>query len=384
MENTVKEEFDRIKYNIFYMDWNVISYLRNPDDIKNDELRKRTLCLSNILFGILNKNYFVIPYSNAHLLDIFNGSKEYEKPSLEFIDKISSNWQISEEFSNKEILRIDKIQNIFDNYNSYHESLTETNKYTICLSQLLEPLFDFVKQYIEYTTDLNETTQKHKEEIADLLTCLFPMNDEELKIKLLKKNKNYKFNLKDLEGKKIKFPNYESAKAKCPHKNIKEIVDFCIKMSDLPFDSLEDIKIKLNFNNYTPALSQFHNKISNLYFLAEFINVSTEKLDSKTAFQGIVNDQFHINYGLRCNIFITEDDALYKKGKFIKDWIQSNTHIFKIDDFNRHLLCLITKQALQNSSEVSINRDEFIYTFKDNEDQVIKEYTISLDEINNC
>ena len=57
MENTVKEEFDKTKNSIFYMDWNVISYLRNPDDIKNDELRKRTLCLSNILFGILNLRF---------------------------------------------------------------------------------------------------------------------------------------------------------------------------------------------------------------------------------------------------------------------------------------------------------------------------------------
>ncbi len=383
MEEKIKEEFDRIKHNIYYMDWNVISYLRNPDEIKNnDELKNKTLCLDNILFGLLDKRYFVIPYSNAHLLDIFNCSKEYEKPSLDFIDKISSNWQVSEHYDDKEVLRIDKVPNIFENYNSYHEQLIETNKYTESLSQLFTPLFDLVKQYIEYTSDLHDITPEHKEEIKDLLTCLFPMDDEELKIKLLKKNKNYKFNLRDLEGKKIKFPNIESAKAKCPKKNIKELVDFCIKISDLPFDSLEDIKNKIQFNNYTPALSNFNNKINNLYFLAEFINVSTEKLDSKTAFQGIVNDQFHINYGLRCNIFITEDDALYRKSLFIKDWIQSNTHVFKIDDFNRYLLCLITKQAINNSSEPPTDRNDFTYTFTDNNNKVIKEYKITLDEIN--
>ncbi len=88
----------------------------------------------------------------------------------------------------------------------------------------------------------------------------------------------------------------------------------------------------------TPALSIFINTVFNLYFLAEFISVSTEKLKSKTAFKGIINDIYHLSYGLRSNCFVTEDDALFKKAVFIKEYLGLNSRIYKLDDINKILL----------------------------------------------
>ena len=143
-----------------------------------------------------------------------------------------------------------------------------------------------------------------------------------------------------------------------------------------PFESLSDFIAQAPLTQDSPALSDFYNNIHKLYFLSEFINVSSEKLKSKTAFQGIVNDICHISFGLRCNCFITEDDALYKKAVFINDWMKRNPNVFKIDDFIKYSLNIFSKVYMKNFKKEE--EEELIFTFNKDNGNLIKEYAIRL------
>lgn len=375
MERNLNNNFELIKNNVIYMDWNVISYLCNPKSINNKKLKSEVICLTYILFEYLDINYLAIPYSNAHLLDVMNGAQEFEEQSLKMLDFISNGVEIAEYQKNKESLIIYKVENILDNFSSYKEHLKDIKKESKNISTLLSPIFEFVKNYIEYTSEISSPDENVKDEIKDLTSCLFSFENEELTTKLFRKNKKYKFESKKIFGKKIKFPLYDSVKAKYPDKDIKELVDLCFKLSDFPISSYDEF-IK-NFSiPATPALSSFNNRINDLHSLAEFINVSSEKLDSKSPFQGIVNDQFHLAYGLRCTFFITEDDALYKKAVFIKEFINSGTGVFKIDEFNKYLLKNISKQLSTKSNN---EKKVFSFKFNDSEGNLIKEYIIEIE-----
>ncbi len=112
----------------------------------------------------------------------------------------------------------------------------ETEKYTNNLYQQFKPFCTFVRDYITINSDLEKMNNKQKEDLNKLLNCIFPTNDEEKNIQLLKLNKNNKFNLKDFNNARIRFPNYKKIKKLYPKKDIKEIVDICIKKCDLPLE----------------------------------------------------------------------------------------------------------------------------------------------------
>jgi hypothetical protein len=326
------KQFDMIKDNVIYIDWNLLSDIFDQNlSVKNPNLSTSVNALKEILINKLNPATFVVPYSHGHFLDIRNGAQELVAEKLTKLGTLSENWEISEDKDDQERVRLEKTH-IHEWYAYCDRYLSETRVNMDQLNQLLSPLLKMQKDTFEYYAEIEGTPLETKESLKKLAQHLAPTDSEEKNIELLKLAKNTRLNAKDSGGQKIRFPIYESVKKKHPNLRPQELVDMAFKISDLPCNSLAEA-LKVVPWREIPGFSKFHNQVSNLYSLAEFVGVSSEKLKSKTAFQGITNDHFHLSYGLRCHVFLTADDALFRKAVFIRDWLGMSTKIFKAQDF---------------------------------------------------
>ncbi|MBA7698838.1 hypothetical protein ES703_107520 [subsurface metagenome] len=68
MQTDIQKEFEQIKNNVIYIDWNVLTYLFDPSILKR-VLKAKVKCLSHLYINNINHEKTVFPYSNAHLLD---------------------------------------------------------------------------------------------------------------------------------------------------------------------------------------------------------------------------------------------------------------------------------------------------------------------------
>src|SRR4030042_1593696 len=118
MSDSVKGEFNMIKDCIIYLDWNIMSYLSDPSNLEND-LKKKCICFDATLAQLIDRNRTAIPYSNGHFLDIRQGSPELTEAKLKVLTQISRGWRISEDQSDRSLLRLDKAADILLYYREY-------------------------------------------------------------------------------------------------------------------------------------------------------------------------------------------------------------------------------------------------------------------------
>ena len=107
----MSEEFEKIKSRIAYFDSNVIQYMMNQESL-NGELRANILVLLHLIQNEFNRDNWCLPFSQAHLEDISFSREEYIKKDLEYLYDFSRGWVISEDISNRNLMRIDKVINI--------------------------------------------------------------------------------------------------------------------------------------------------------------------------------------------------------------------------------------------------------------------------------
>ncbi|MDC7227001.1 MAG: hypothetical protein PQJ61_09580 [Spirochaetales bacterium] len=202
MNNTDWDEYENIKDNIIYLDWNIISYLNKGLDLHN-EMDRKIYCLSYVMNNILNRRKCVFPYSNGHFLDIKMGSDELIDNCLQQLFDISGGWEIYENPRNQDELMIIKT-NIRERYREYSDYLDKQNEYAnknkVNLEKLIQPYRDNANVIIA-NNNLKNTDVDMVNKVFD---ALMYGEDQSPQIEVMKLNKF----LRNIKGeKKIKYPN---------------------------------------------------------------------------------------------------------------------------------------------------------------------------------
>jgi hypothetical protein len=108
MRIDISEEFERVKDNLIYVDWNTISYISRLSIIKDTKLQKECNALSLIFKKLRIEGNQAFPYSIAHFLDIRNGDPIYLDKKILALEEFSSGWTLQEDVSNEFILKLEK------------------------------------------------------------------------------------------------------------------------------------------------------------------------------------------------------------------------------------------------------------------------------------
>jgi len=168
-------------------------------------------------------------------------------------------------------------------------------------------------------------------------------------LRLNKKVRNIKL---DTNGSHIKF-TILTKKQMNESTDLKSIVNTALSKSIIDFTLMTkwfDVLIPI----LKLVMSDFNIEVLRLSFLCDFIELTNEKLQKKTSFEGIINDNFHLSFGLRLPFFITEDKNLKIKAEFIKRWLNLPVQIFNMESFIKEVLTKSYRNEDNNDKQLTI------------------------------
>ncbi|TGM88719.1 hypothetical protein [Leptospira licerasiae] len=359
------EEFENIKDNIAYFDWNIIHYLYHPENLSPD-LARKIFCLSYLLRKVIIRDRWAFPFSQAHLQDIAQGSSDLIELKLKLLDHFSRGWLIHEDFNQNFALRMDKPTNIQDYYNWFIDANEASNSMT-------EKTFESIKPIIEQTAEyLRSQASKYPE--SSYTEFLFKLADSLLSEdagleahRILKEIK--KQGLKDGT---IRFPQVDKKVVDLQNDDLHVEINKALSKSNIPISSYEEY-IAMFHPKEIDLLSEFQNQILKLTGFADYVGLASENFKKSTAFKSMTTDQRHLSCGLKCRFFITADKNLLQKAKFIKTWLNLDILIFDIDEF----VIFILKQNLRQMNIENPNPiNNLTYNFCDDEGKIVHSYQI--------
>ncbi|MBK9498647.1 MAG: hypothetical protein IPO06_04545 [Leptospiraceae bacterium] len=364
----MSEEFEKIKSRIAYFDSNVIQHMMNQESL-NGELRANILVLLHLMQNEFNRDNWCLPYSQAHLEDISNSKEEYIKKDLEYLYNFSRGWVISEDISDRNLIRIDKVISIQEYFDWFIKQKETSDRDLKVMNEIFNPIYSEVSILFKEF----KNTQDHKnQEVEDILEILNSFNDPDFGLKVLKLNKKMKMN-NNKEG-NIKYPQINIESLNESGSALKEKVHKLLQNSKFPIKSFEEFRERF-FNTHYSILSDLHNEILCLSLFAEYLGIVQEKANKENSFNSIITDQKHLTYALKSKVFISADERLLKKAQFIKAWIGSNTLIFNIKEFNEFLLRQIVIQDIEAGIK---SNEQHTFNFFDSDSQLIKSYLIQV------
>lgn len=359
-------EFERIKDRSVYFDWNIISYFcfpkHNPEGIFRD-----AYCLKQLLDECISRDDYVYPFSEAHLHDIHQGDQLSLETKLKFLQGFSRGWLIHRDPVLKQNLRLDKLQNLTDFYDQIFkdsdrfQGISDTEE----IKSIKANFAAQIDQSIEAATDINQKNML--QEFARIVRA--PDNG----LDVLRFNKKYR-NL----GPKhtaVKYAHLSPNALNLDPEDFKAAVKKALAASNLPIRSYEDF-VALCYPVRNEYFSDFMNDVMQSAGFADYLGLAQEKLDKDSAFTAITTDQRHLKYGLSCNYFISADERLILKAKFVKKWLGLNVKIFNIEDFTRYILKDI-ESFLRSKRDIQFR--QFSFEFRDEDKNVLKKYSLPLD-----
>ena len=214
-----------------------------------------------------------------------------------------------------------------------------------------------------------------KKELEKLLSA-FSSGDAGINLDLLRFNKKLRTGNLTLKGRRVQFPNVPiNAIGKSPQELV-GLIDKFLGKSDYPFKTFDSLYRSLGFLDI-PFLSKFQIDVQKLSAICDIVGFTSEKLDKKTAFQSIVNDQAHLAHGLRCTCIISEDKNLLTKARFIRKMRQLPVEAFDIDSFVTDMLKRKFRHEHPSTTEQS--GKSILYTFADEKGNLLREYRIAFD-----
>ncbi|WP_246838324.1 hypothetical protein [Leptospira meyeri] len=361
-----KEEIFDFKKELIYLDSNIINYLYNKDSLGKD-IKESIQCFQMILGKLVGDNFYKTCYSHAHYLDISQGSSKYLKRDLKNLFKITQGIRIQEDYLDNFKLKIYQISNIEDDFKIYTDQASIANPFEF----VLKPLNFIVKTGIKFTSlFINE--KKHRDLINKFADA---MGNFDNGLEILRINKEMRNEFKNFSGIKISFPNIHQLPKKKQNLDVKELANEALKNSFFhiiftDYQKFFDFNKAIN-NTVTSKANQWIIKLTSL---AEFIGLVSEELKSPTAFKSITNDHIHLTYGLSCQFFITADIRLYKKAKFIINWLNLKSYVFTVDEFIEYVL----ESMFLTTKELGSEEKTTKFIFNDSEGNTIKEYIITI------
>lgn len=306
-----------------YLDWNVMSQMKNGTQ---DEL----------LNIVTNKKMFILPYSSAHISDIYNTppkndiQKGYIQSDLEFISKLTNNVFLSID-KDKSHWGNRKPKDIYDDRN-----LTKDISLDNILDTLSENMTEKQQKQVDklINTPIEPGLQAAIDNNNQSINVLFPDAHQNMTFgNLIKGIQKLNTSLNESDG----------------YKRLRELFQGGLSINrDRIFDSKDPYKLIEKAHSILPKpLSHFikntygpswYNNITNEYLLLDMhgyqednVNINPKK--RKETFKNTTEDAFHTAFGAMCDIYVLNDNKAYRKAKLVYEKTNQNTLIFKPKEF---------------------------------------------------
>lgn len=306
-----------------YLDWNIISYLKKEEYID----------LRNYIAEV--KDFFVFPYSRAHLQDL------YQSKSPTNVIKFEQDLETLTEICQTHLL---EYNNSIDAPYPYEctprqymerESLTlqtyksgfESISFTELIKSLMDATtFESIRNYL-YSTPLENPIENPSDGsyIQNLWDAILFILDNLSSI---------------LKNEKLEVEIYKSMCKVEGERSIQEIQN--INSYDI-FDYLNKLCISRTNKNLTDTilatLEKTNGKNSYNYFLAEYTTLAFcgYSRDKKRNILNIMTDALHAYYAMRCDVLVTKDDGMRKKAQAEFIHYNSPTKIITIEELRPFL-----------------------------------------------
>jgi len=323
-----------------YLDWNVITTLRQIENLTNND----DVITFNALFNVINsaRDKLVIPYSNGHLNDLMKsykkGERERVEQSLKFLSLLTQDVCLTQ-YWNEESAKWH-----YRNPEEYFSSLIEDGNGVDSTSfeSILTPLKEF-----------------GLDKIYDILK-IFPhnINFEQLEEHnsffsiFFKRAKNVNsmfaviqdfFDLtNEMKTNPVVYNELRSVfKTSIPLDQNIHNVDNVIEMLDktMPKTMLNKSFTELYQENSKTEMSKNkdYSKIIGTFLQLDFVGYGSDKLTEKNQYDNLFNDALHCFYGAHCDFFITGDKKTYKKTKAVYQNENIMTQVMKPAEFIEYL-----------------------------------------------
>ena len=333
-----------------YLDWNIISYLKEEEYID----------LRDYIAEV--KDFFVFPYSKAHLQDLYQSKSptntvKYEQDLetltdicethlLEYNDSTDAPYPYEctpRQYIEKESLTLQA-------YKSGFESISFTE---LIKSMMDATTFESIRNYL-FATPLEIP-------IENPYNGLLIRNIWDTIIFLLDNLSSI------LRNKKLEVEIYKSMCKIEGERSIQEMQN--IDSSDI-FDCLNELCISRTNKNLTDTILATLEKINGInsynFFLAEYTTLAFcgYSRDKKRNILNIMTDALHAYYAMRCDVLVTMDDGMRKKAQaeFIK--FNSPTKIITIEELRSFL-----ETELHNQYNLDYIQNEVIPKYSKGEDR---------------
>lgn len=314
-----------------YLDWNVIQYIKHEKVVegKFDAIRFKSFMKSL-------KGRYVFPASEGHLKDLAATFKKenwsYIEEDLSFLKEISEGLMLG-------LDRNDMLMPVKADINE------EFNK--IINEPEVEPGFSV--ESVSYQVDMDELSKESM--FRPFLEKNNGVLDATVMVSFLQKMwdsmdepDTYKSFRKEVECLHKKPPNQDTIIYKeSPYfKRVEAFFDIG-KISDLKelrenFDEIQSSFLAIDgrcIENLTKG-----EKIENAYYLLDFSPLFRDKISNRNRPSNMQRDLKNLFFASDAKYYVTEDDATYKKSKFVARFLGLPVRVVKMDELRLSLTCL--------------------------------------------
>ncbi|MEJ8844871.1 hypothetical protein WG954_20920 [Lacibacter sp. H375] len=319
-----------------YLDWNVITTLRQPENL----LSQDDIHTFNTLGAIINSSSenLIIPYSNAHLNDLLKSYKKGERKrvaeSLQFISILTKDVCLTQYWNDENAKWHQR------NPEEYFQDLIDNGEDVdmTSLDTILEPLkeyglgaiFDTFKQ-LPHDINFDEIEKYNPNFLlffkkAKLENSIYAVMEDFIGLtNEMKTNPTVYNELRNL------------FKTAIPLDSSIHNVDNVIEMLDntLPKTMLNKSFTQLYLENDKTETSKNkdYSKIIGTFMQLDFVGYGSDKLTEKNQYDNLFNDSLHCFYAAHCDYFVTSDKKIYKKAKAVFQNEKINTRVMKPKEF---------------------------------------------------
>jgi len=312
---------------LVYLDLNIFDRIEKKDSLEESE-REIYLTLEKLIL----EKVIIVPYSNAHLNDLFRGFQKdpsYIEGHLKNIEKLTNNLCLCQYWGEKEIIfHHRKIHEFFESKKNEWED---------------EPT-SFTEIFNDFDEDMSWTLTPFKLIPLDPIWKTFYSNDPMFGVMFPKSKKDSTFyslleDIFDFQFKlKQDYSLYRTFKSYLIRnvnklKNNKEVLKSVkSNFKDLP-KHLELIEISEQyFPEQELSKNKNYSKIVETFYKFDLKGYKTDK-----NFNNMFDDSLHTFYGSHCDFFITNDDRCKYKAEKTYEKLNIDTTVINAVEFEQIL-----------------------------------------------
>lgn len=329
--NAIRKKMDMKLKRYIYLDWNVIQYMKHERVVEG---RFDAIQFKSFLQDLKNK--YVFPASEGHLKDLAATFQEENRPYIEedlsFLNEISEGFMLGMR-PDESLMPVKadinaEFNKIINESEVELEFSVEGGSYQVDMDKLSKT--SLLRPFLEKSNGtLNSSVMD-----SFVKMMWHSIDDPDI----------YKTLRNEVESLHKTVPMQDTLINKeCPYfKRVESFFDIG-KISSL--QELEDKfeKIQSSFlaidNRKIEELTKGQ-KIENAYMLLDFSPLFRDKINKKNRPTNMHRDLKNFFFASDAKYYVTEDDATYKKSKFVAKLLNLSVRVVKMDELRLRLTCL--------------------------------------------